>query len=142
MDMNDKIYEAIKQNLPESTAGALKERLDQLEQTEGAHEKLKKDHEELYEEVKSLRKLKLTKGELDTFRRDLEMTDAELKDRQKELEFETKLNEVKLEAAKERVGDYASMFNAVFRNIETRNKVFGTADNGESVDRTHVETKS
>jgi len=152
MSIDKELGELIKKNLPEATAGALRERLEDLESTEKLYKKAEKTIVKLNDSIDGLKKdinglesQVLTEDELNTLKKELINQEELLKERETVLFYKEQVLHLKEDHAVIRVNDHKDMFNTVFRNTTLRNnimdnKIMSTGDmtistgfNGENI---------
>jgi hypothetical protein len=140
MSIDKELSEMIKKNLPEATAGALRERLEDLEETEKLYKKAVKiigkaeiKEKELLSELCTLKERVLSENELKELRQKLESQECSLRDQETVLYYKEQMLALKEEHANTRVNDHKEMFSTVFRNTTLRNtlmtdKIIGGGD--------------
>ncbi|MCK5610538.1 hypothetical protein KAR91_52175 [Candidatus Pacearchaeota archaeon] len=128
--LNKDVLEAIKKNLSETTAGALREFINDNKETvkelKAAKEKIKKLElagEAADENIIELLVFKNMKDDLDKREESLNSFDKQLKER----DVTTRINESVLiereNMINERIGDYQFMFTTVFRNTSIKKDI-------------------
>ena len=118
-EMQTQIQQAIRENLPSATAGALQEELFRLQEIEEKYHELHHNYEELlakHQEVVALRTKEKTRvHEADTLLETLKQQMEEVKDQEQELTFRENLLDLKEQYANVRVQDHQRMVELIFR---------------------------
>lgn len=128
MNIKKELNELIKQNLPEATAGALKERLEELEGKEKQLKRVLKDKESLERtieekdlEIEEFKRLKNKAISLTEWELQLNQAKDDLDRREIGLNHQQTILDLTLKFADTRVQDHKDMFSTVFRNTTLRN---------------------
>lgn len=135
-ELSQDIENAIKKNLPEATAGALKKRLAELEKSECQLYDLRKEHELLHEHASRLNAELDEHKRLDNREIDVEHREEGVEKAEIELSKRIAVHEAKEVMNNLRVNDHIQMFDRVFGNLQVRQHVLGDADNGQQINRT------
>lgn len=112
--IDDKIQEALREDLPAQVGDVLRERLKEADKLEEQKEQLEQEVESLKDKNRKLQKRINDERDLDKERNELEVKAEELEDKRREQEvFEAKL---KAEEAEKRAGLAEKFVDKVFRS--------------------------
>lgn len=136
--MNKDIKDAIKKNLSQEVAGALKERLEELEVFEQEVPELRKQVTNLLDGKFKLETTLSKHHEIDAREKSVKKGEDIYKGRITAIEQREAVLKIREDMADKRVDDHINMFELVFRNQKISQNVTGTANNGQEISRTNT----